>query len=120
MNILIVVDNIIWFQTLKRGLKLRGHEALAAFGADDALKHLSNPNIPKIDLVLTDYHMSKMNGIEMLKEIRKNFGHLPLLIMTAYDEKDLLINDFHNHCYGFIKKSFTLDQLMQEIKKVMK
>ena len=80
---------------------------------------MSNPNMPNIDLVLTNYLMSEMNGIRLLKEIRKNFGSLPVVIMTAYVEKVLLINAFHNHCNGFIEKSSTLDQLMQEIKRVM-
>ena len=120
MNILVVDNNAVWLETLKRGLKIRRHEVLDAFGAEEAMKHLSNPNMPNIDLVLTDYLMSEMNGIGLLKEIRKNFGSLPVVIMTAYVEKVLLINAFHNHCNGFIEKSSTLDQLMREINRVMK
>ncbi|MDL1962793.1 MAG: response regulator [Deltaproteobacteria bacterium] len=119
MNILIVDNNIVWLQTLKRGLKIRGCEVMEAFGADEALKNLSNPDMPDIDLVLTDYLMSEMNGIELLKEIRMNYGSLPVILMTAYAEKSLLIEAFHNHCNGFIEKSSNLDQLMQEINIVM-
>ena len=105
MNILIVDDNIIWLQTLKRGLKIRGCEVLEALGADEALEKLSNPDTPGIDLVLTDYHMSEMNGIELIKEIRMNYGALPVILMTAYEEKVLLLDAFRNHCNGFIEKS---------------
>ncbi len=120
MNILVVDNNSVWLETLKRGLKISGHEVMEAMSANEALMNLSNPNTPGIDLVLTDYVMAEMNGIELLKEIRKNFGSLPVVIMTAYVEKVLLIDAFRNHCNGFIEKSFTLDQLMQKIKKVMK
>jgi CheY-like chemotaxis protein len=119
MNILVVDNNAVWLETLKRGLKTRGYQTLEALDAIEALEKLSNPNTPTIELVLTDYLVSEMNGIELLKEIRKNFGSLPVVIMTAYVEKVLLIDAFRNHCNGFIEKSFTLDQLMQEINMVM-
>ena len=121
MNILVVDDDVIWLQTLKRGLRTRGYQTLEALDANEALEKLSNPNTPAIDLVLTDYLMSEMNGIELLKEIRMNYGgYLPVIIMTAYAENSLLIEAFRNHCNGFIEKSSTLDQLMQEINRVMK
>ena len=119
MNILIVDDDVIWLQTLKRGLKTRGYQTLEALDAYEALEKLGNPDTPAIDLVLTDYVMAEMNGIELLKEIRMNYGSLPVIIMTAYAENSLLIEAFRNHCNGFIEKSYTLDQLMQEIKRVM-
>ena len=121
MNILVVDDDVIWLQTLKRGLRTRGYQTLEALDANEALEKLSNPNTPAIDLVLTDYLMSEINGIELLKEIRMNYGgYLPVIIMTAYAENSLLIEAFRNHCNGFIEKSSTLEQLMQEINRVMK
>ena len=120
MNILVVDNNAVWLETLKRGLKISGHEVMEAISANEALMNLSNPNMPGIDLVLTDYVMAEINGIELLKEIRMNYGLLPIIIITAYAENSLLIEDFRNHCNGFIAKSSTLDQLMQEINRVMK
>ena len=121
MNILVVDNNAVWLETLKRGLNISGHEVMEAMSANEALMNLSNPNTPAIDLVLTDYLMSEMNGIELLKEIRINYGgYLPVIIMTAYAENSLLIEAFRNHCNGFIEKSSTLAQLMQEINRVMK
>ena len=120
MNILIVDNNAVWLETLKRGLNISGHEVIEAMSAKEALMNLSNPDTPAIDLVLTDYGMAQMNGIELLKEIRIIYGSLPVIIMTAYAENSLLIEAFRNHCNGFIEKSYSLDQLMQEIKRVMK
>jgi len=120
MNILVVDNNAVWLETLKRGLNIGGHEVMEAISANEAMMNLSNPNTPGIDLVLTDFVMPETNGIELLKEIRMNFGSLPVIIMTAYAENALLIDAFRNHCNGFIEKSFSLDQLIQEIKRVMK
>ncbi|MBW2664173.1 MAG: response regulator [Deltaproteobacteria bacterium] len=120
MNILVVDNNAVWLETLKRGLKISGHKVMGAMSANEALMNLSNPNTPAIDLVLTDYVMAEMNGIELLKEIRMNYGLLPVIIMTAYAENSLLIEAFRNHCNAFIEKSSTLNQLMQEVNRVMK
>ena len=119
MNILIVDNNSLWLETLKIGLNIGGHEVMEAISTNEALMNLGNPKTPIIDLVLTDHVMPEMNGIELLKEIRTNYGLLPVIIMTAYAENSLLIEAFSNHCNGFIEKSSTLDQLMQEIKRVM-
>ena len=118
MNIMVVDNNAVWLETLKRGLNISGHEVMEAMSANEALMNLSNPNTPDIDLVLTDYVMAEMNGIELLKEIRTNYGSLPVIIMTTYAENSLLIEAFHNHCNAFIEKS-SLDQLMQEVNRVM-
>ncbi len=50
----------------------------------------------KIDIVITDLNMPKMNGIEMSKEIRKFDTQVPIIILTAYHEEELImeaIND---------------------------
>ena len=120
MNILVVDNNAVWLETLKRGLNISGYEVIEAMSAKEALINLSNTDTPGIDLVLTDYVMAEMNGIELLKEIRTNYGSLPVIIMTACAENFLLIEAFLNHCNGFVEKSSSLDQLMQEIKTVMK
>ncbi|MBW2167104.1 MAG: response regulator [Deltaproteobacteria bacterium] len=119
MNILVVDNNAIWLETLKRGLNISGHEVMEAMSANEALMNLSNSDMPVIDLVLTDYVMSEMNGIELLKKIRMNYGSLPVIIMTAYAENSLLIEALHNNCNGFIEKSYSLDQLMLEVNRVM-
>jgi len=57
MNILIVDNNTVWLETLKRGLNINEHEVMEAMSANEALMNLSNPDTPGIDLVLTDYVM---------------------------------------------------------------
>jgi len=115
MNILIVDDEKVQLESLKRGLGSKGHMVAEAFSAEDALIHLSNG--AKIDLVITDYAMPGMNGLELLKKVRENHGNLPVIMMTAYGEKSLVIDALRNRCDCFIEKPFTLDQLMREIER---
>jgi signal transduction histidine kinase len=116
MNILVVDDETIQLESLSMGLRRKGHRVLAALTAKEALKYLNN-NETQIDLVLTDYAMPGMNGIELLKKTRENHKSLPVIMMTGYAETDLVIDALRNRCDSFIEKPFTLDQLMQEIER---
>ena len=120
MNILVVDDEVVQLESLRRGLRTRGYQVLEALSAEEALKCFTHSNMNKIDLVLSDYLMPGMNGIELLKRIRNHHGSLPVILMTAYGEKDLVIEALRNRCDSFIEKPFTLDQLMQEIERVKK
>lgn len=117
MKILIVDDETEQIVSLKVGLKSKGFKVIEALNAADALKHLNN-NGNKIDVVLTDYGMPGMDGMELVKKIRKKHNTLPVIMMTAYGEKDLVINALRNRCNGFIDKPFSLDQLIKEIEMV--
>jgi two-component system response regulator FlrC len=119
MNVLVVDDEITQIEVLGRGLRSKGHKVLEALDADEALKRLTPSCMNKIELVLSDYLMPRRNGIELLKMIRKNHRFLPVILMTAFGEKDLIIEALRNRCDGFIEKPFTLDQLIEEMERVM-
>lgn len=117
MNVLIVDDEIIQVESLRRGLRSKGYRVAEAFCAQEAL-NLLNSSERSIDLVITDYAMPVMNGIELLQNIRRDNPSLPVIMMTAYGQKDMVIDVLRNHCSGFIEKPFTLEQLLREIDRV--
>ena len=116
MEILVVDDEVDQVETLKRGLRRKGHKVLETTQAQEALNWLQNRD--GIEMVITDYLMPVMNGIELLEQIRKNYPTLPVIMMTAYGQKDLLVGALRNSCNGYIEKPFTLEQLMEEIERV--
>lgn len=120
MNVLVVDDDVVQLESLKRGLNNKGYQVLQASSGEEALGFVGNADENKVDLVLTDYIMPGMNGIDLLKRIRDNHGSLPVIIMTAYGEKHVVVDAFRNLCDSFIEKPFTLNQLMEEITRVMK
>ena len=61
-TILVVDDKRVQLKTLKRGLRTKGYQVVEAISGKEALNHLVN--FKHIDMVLTDYAMSEMNGIE--------------------------------------------------------
>jgi DNA-binding NtrC family response regulator len=117
-TILIVDDKRVQLKTLKRGLITRGYRVFEALSGQEALGLLGRH--PKIDLVLTDYAMPQMNGIELLQKIRQIDKALPVIMMTAYGDKDLVVEAMHHHCNGFIDKPFDMDELLEEINTSIK
>ena len=83
MNILVVDDEAVMVESIRIGLESSGYHVIGAFGAQQALDMLNNVGC-NIDLVVTDYLMPKMNGLDLLGAVRKSHPTLPIIIMTAY------------------------------------
>jgi CheY-like chemotaxis protein len=115
MNILVVDDEIDQIETLKRGLRSRGYVIFEATRPRDALNWLQGKAC--IDLLITDYMMPTMNGIELLETVRKDHPALPVIMMTAHGHDELLVKALHYNCNGYIEKPFTLEQLVREIER---
>lgn len=111
MNILIIDNEKTMLETLKRGLKIKGFNVFDAPTITTALETLSNFNI---DMVITDYAMPQMNGIELTKKIKET-EDIPVILMSAHGEQELMERAEASLCNGFLLKPFTLDSLIQEI-----
>jgi signal transduction histidine kinase len=117
MNILVVDDEVRMLGSIRRGVASKGYRVFEALGAQQALDQLNHGG-HGIDMVITDYLMPTMNGIDLLNAIRRTHPNLPVIIMTAYADTGLVIEAMKNHCDGFIKKPFSLDQLVAEIERI--
>jgi signal transduction histidine kinase len=117
MNIMVTDDEGIVIESLQRGLRRFGHSVIGALSGEEALKKLNNGG-PKIDLVITDYAMPGMNGLDLVRKIRDKSRSLPIIMMTAYGDKHLVIEALKNHCDGFIEKPFSLHNLVEEIRLI--
>ena len=117
VNILIVDDEAVQIESMRRGLMTKGFGVIEAFNAEEALRQLDVQG-NRIGLVLTDYAMPGMNGIDLLKTIRMRQATLPIILMTAYSDKKGVIDSLRNPYNGFLLKPFTLVELLREIEKV--
>jgi DNA-binding NtrC family response regulator len=117
MNILVVDDEAVLVESIKIGLQSKGHQVIAANCGQEALDYLFEGG-QRIDMVITDYLMPGMTGIDLLVAIRQRAPTLPVVLMTAYGETKLVIEALKNKCDGFLEKPFTLDHLIQEIEAV--
>jgi CheY-like chemotaxis protein len=83
-EVLIVDDEEPLLLTIADGLNFYNQRfhLLTATNGMEAVKLLKT--IPLIDLVITDLSMPKMDGFELLAYIRRNYPHIPVILMTAY------------------------------------
>jgi CheY-like chemotaxis protein len=116
LTILIVDDEAVSLESLRRGLKSKGYQVLEALSAQHALDLLRQDGI-RVDVVLTDYAMPEMDGMELVRQIRERHGNLAVIMMTAYGQKELDMDALRDHCDSFIEKPFTLDRLLIEIER---
>jgi len=117
MNILVVDDEVPIVESIRMGLEYRGYKVIGAFNAQQALDLLADEDL-RIDLVITDYMMPKMNGLELLIALRKNHPTLPVMIMTGYAETRMTIEALNNHCDSFVEKPVSPNQLIEKIDKI--
>ena len=121
MHILIVDDEVVLLNSIKIVLQNLGYHVTTATSGEQALEYLVlHRGGSQTDLVVVDYLMPKMDGLELTKELRKSFPHLPVLIMTAYADTKLVIEALRNHCNGFIEKPFSPQQLVEEIDNLIR
>ncbi len=118
MKILIVDD----FSTMRRIIKnlLRDLGFTNTFEADDghtALPLLQNGDF---EFVVTDWNMPIMEGIDLLKEIRKDpkLKHLPVLMVTAEAKREQIVEAAQCGVNGYIIKPFTAGTLKEKLDKI--
>lgn len=72
--------------------------------ASDGTEGLEAFRFSRPDLIITDNRMGYMDGIDMIKEIRKENKEIPIILITAYTEKDALVEAINNGVNQFLSK----------------
>ena len=107
-KILIADDEEIIRKICDITLTKSGYRVLTAKNGVDALNILSKY---EYDIALIDLKMPLMGGLELLHNLRRDFPHIHVIIMTAYATIENAINAMKEGAYDFILKPFKADQL---------
>jgi DNA-binding NtrC family response regulator len=87
-------------------------EVLSAVDGADAIKLLFEH---KIDLLVTDIKMPRMDGIALLKEARSLGIEIPVVILTGHGDKELAIQAMRLGAVDFLDKPFSGEDLLHSI-----
>ncbi|MCD6432800.1 MAG: EAL domain-containing protein [Sulfurimonas sp.] len=74
----------------------------------------------KIDLIITDINMPKLNGLDMIKEIRKIDKEISILVLSAYNESGYFMESIKLGVEGYLLKPIDIEQFMEMLQKVTK
>ncbi len=117
-KILAVDDSASMRQMVSFTLKSAGHEVIEAADGQEAL---GKARSGKVDLVLTDVNMPRMDGITLIKELRKlpDYRFTPILTLTTESGADKKMAGKEAGATGWIVKPFSPDQLIATINRVL-
>ncbi len=108
LRILVVDDNEDFCKNLVDILKLKGYEVMAA---SDGFKALEMVQRDGFDVVLMDFRMPMMDGVETFKRMKAMGPHPPVILLSAYAVEDLIKEGLREGAFGFLKKPPDLDRL---------
>ena len=117
-KILIVDDSPTILMSLQGILMRAGHAVSQAASGEEAVAILKGGLKP--DLIITDYHMGAMNGIDLVRAVRKTAGlqFIPVLMATTESQREKRIDAKAAGATGWLVKPVLADALLQLIKQV--
>ncbi|MFP4366735.1 MAG: response regulator [Bacteroidales bacterium] len=118
-TILIVDDSESIREVVSFTLESEGFKVLVGIDGKDAMKFLDGSSI---DLIITDLHMPVMNGIELIREVRKmdEYNRVPILFLTTESQTAKKMEAKEAGATGWIIKPFVPAKLIGAINKVIR
>src|SRR3972149_1867517 len=118
-TILVVDDSESIREVVKFTLENNGYQGLLGEDGTDALDFFDGRGI---DLIITDLHMPKMNGIDFIKEVRKrnDYTGIPILFLTTESQLSKKMEAKDAGATGWIVKPFVPQKLLSALGKVMR
>lgn len=116
-RILIVDDNTMGLSARRSVLEAVGHTITTTASAVEALELFNSGRA--FDLVVTDYKMPKMNGVELISEIRKLCPDLPIILISGFTDT-LGLNEANTQADAVLQKNSTeVTVLMRTVSKLL-
>lgn len=109
LNILLVEDEIDLKQIISESITPYINKV---FEAENGIEGLELFCQEDINLIITDINMLKMNGLSMVREIRKFNPFIPVIFLTAYDTDENILEAIELHSSNLLKKPFDKKQLI--------
>ena len=116
MKILVVEDDKVIREGICEYLSEFGYEM---YEAEDGRKALDIFKDKDINLIILDIQIPLLNGLEVLKKVRKE-SKIPILMLTAFSDEEYKISAFSSLADGYIEKPFSLPVLKVRIDSLIK
>lgn len=119
IKVLVVDDFATMRRIVKNILTQLGYKSIIE--ADDGTTALTVLKQEKIGLIISDWNMPKMTGLDLLKNVRANpeWAKIPFIMVTAEAQQDNIILAVKAKVSQYIVKPFTADTLGEKINKVL-
>ena len=115
--ILVVDDDPAICDTVEDALHLAGHATLRASNGDAALEIIRHE---RVSLVVLDVNMPKVSGFDVLRKLRALKDATPVILLTARDDRNDVIEGFRVGADDYVTKPFGLEELLLRIAAVLR
>jgi DNA-binding NtrC family response regulator len=112
-TVLLVDDEVPFVDAMSRRLKKRNIEVLAAYSGIEALARLEENRA--VDLVILDMKMPGMDGIETLREIKKSYPLIEVVLLTGHATVETAIEGMKLGAYDYLMKPCEMDELVRKV-----
>ena len=114
MKILLLEDNIKLNKTIEKRLKIKGYEIDTFTDGQNAFDAIEN----NYSCFLLDINVPNVDGIKILKRIRECYQEVPVIIISASVELDIIKKSYDFGCNDYLKKPFFIDELEFKIEQL--
>lgn len=114
---LIVDDSSVMRKIVERSLRQAGLESLVVLEAGSGVEGLEVLKAKRVDLILSDINMPAMDGLEFVRQLRKQrlAEGVPVVMITTESSEEHVKQAIEAGAIGYIRKPFTADQVKQKV-----
>ncbi len=114
-NILIIEDDL---ETLELMIEIFESEFSTVYSAIDGYEAIEVFNQNKIDVILCDINIPKLDGLDTINKLRKIDYSVPIIIVSAYSDSNNLLRASNSNIQGYFTKPLTLDKIDNILNKI--
>lgn len=120
-NILVVDDSAAIRKILQRVLRQTGMAIQTIHEAGDGEEALKLLRSNKVDLILTDINMPKMDGLELLAALKRSaeWANVPVVMITTEGGETKVAEAVKLGAAGYVRKPFTADQIKEKLAGIL-
>jgi DNA-binding NtrC family response regulator len=115
-RILVVDDTPNTLEVLQRNLTSQGYQAFIASNVVDAIKIL---DVTPIDLVITDFKMPGVSGLDLVRHVRENFKETQVMMITGYPTIEGAVKAVKTGAEEYLTKPFTDEELFSAVRRAI-
>jgi len=115
-NVLVVDDEQIVCSSCRKILSQHGHNVQTASSGREALKKVEED---KYDVLIADWKMPEIDGMEVLRIVKKNHPDIVVIMITGYPSVESAVKAMRLGVSNYVPKPFEPDQLTQALKKAL-
>jgi len=121
LNILVTDDSLSMRAVIRKVITLSGISIGECFEAANGLQALEILSRNWVDIIISDINMPEMNGVELLRELKKDnlFQQIPVIIVSTEGNRERIAETELLGARGFLRKPFVPEELRSELHRVL-